>query len=450
MTPPAGKSIRSTTPDTRQFPKHRPVLVGFVAGLAVLATSGRAQAQEVFPCSPPTIVGIAWDFNAPGRACEDVQGFVYSWVIDPPYVERWGSSPEPPDYSGFCFDRAHVAVGCGKEASCSVNGETCYNWSRGNSFTHWWASGLRGLFEHKSCVHCRSYGPWPDQFPWGAAGGGASIRIRWSDPEARQNTVEVSSAAPHLPGRWGQVRDCDIVLIRVECIASGVIQTYPVFRCGFPCGDINSPGWVLQNGTWTTNVVFPTCAGSVQFEQRSLAFSDTGFDVDADGRFSQADVNMLANLLGVPLSGAQRRFDQNGNNVVDQEDLEVFRSLVQIGLGAGKFGDANGDGRLTCRDVNAAVGSWGAVAGQPNYNIALDFNLNGCLDSVDQAAFDALTLFAHADVTADGAVDFNDFNEFINWFNAAEARADWNRDGSVDFEDFLDFVNDYNTPVYCP
>ncbi len=51
-----------------------------------------------------------------------------------------------------------------------------------------------------------------------------------------------------------------------------------------------------------------------------------------------------------------------------------------------------------------------------------------------------------ADLNADGVVDFNDFLEFLNLFNAGHALADVNRDGVIDFNDFLEFLNIFNEP----
>ncbi|MBM4108263.1 MAG: hypothetical protein FJ255_05550 [Phycisphaerae bacterium] len=48
------------------------------------------------------------------------------------------------------------------------------------------------------------------------------------------------------------------------------------------------------------------------------------------------------------------------------------------------------------------------------------------------------------DWNGDGVVDFNDFLEFLNDYNAGVPRADLNQDGIVDFNDFLEFLNLYN------
>ncbi|MCC6675932.1 MAG: hypothetical protein IT436_02195 [Phycisphaerales bacterium] len=52
------------------------------------------------------------------------------------------------------------------------------------------------------------------------------------------------------------------------------------------------------------------------------------------------------------------------------------------------------------------------------------------------------------DYTGDGQVDFADYLEFLNLYNAQDPRADLNGDGLVDFLDYLQFLNYYAGP--CP
>lgn len=46
-----------------------------------------------------------------------------------------------------------------------------------------------------------------------------------------------------------------------------------------------------------------------------------------------------------------------------------------------------------------------------------------------------------ADLTVDGVVDFGDYLEFLNLFDAGDLRVDFNGDGVVDFSDYLEFLN---------
>ena len=48
------------------------------------------------------------------------------------------------------------------------------------------------------------------------------------------------------------------------------------------------------------------------------------------------------------------------------------------------------------------------------------------------------------DLNGDGFVDFSDYLEFLNLYDAQDPRADFNRDGFVDFTDYLEFLNLYD------
>ncbi|MCC6678604.1 MAG: hypothetical protein IT436_15835 [Phycisphaerales bacterium] len=49
-----------------------------------------------------------------------------------------------------------------------------------------------------------------------------------------------------------------------------------------------------------------------------------------------------------------------------------------------------------------------------------------------------------ADFNCDGLVDFSDYLEFLNLYEASDHRADLNADGMVDFADYLEFLNHYD------
>lgn len=56
------------------------------------------------------------------------------------------------------------------------------------------------------------------------------------------------------------------------------------------------------------------------------------------------------------------------------------------------------------------------------------------------------TVVCAADWNADGVVDFNDFLEYLNAYNAGDPSADLNADGVVDFNDLLEYLNLFNQP----
>lgn len=49
-----------------------------------------------------------------------------------------------------------------------------------------------------------------------------------------------------------------------------------------------------------------------------------------------------------------------------------------------------------------------------------------------------------ADLNGDGLIDFADYLEFLNLFDAMDPRADFNHDGFIDFVDYLEFLNHYD------
>lgn len=50
-----------------------------------------------------------------------------------------------------------------------------------------------------------------------------------------------------------------------------------------------------------------------------------------------------------------------------------------------------------------------------------------------------------ADLNGDGSVDFGDYTEFLNFYDAGCLRVDFTRDGLVDFTDYLFFLDHYNS-----
>lgn len=56
-----------------------------------------------------------------------------------------------------------------------------------------------------------------------------------------------------------------------------------------------------------------------------------------------------------------------------------------------------------------------------------------------------LTVLCAADLSGDGLIDFSDYLEFLNLFEASHVDADFNSDGLVDFADYLEFLNAYES-----
>jgi hypothetical protein len=382
-----------------------------------------------------TRVEIVWDFSAPGRTCVETGGFTFGAFLHP-------GCGGPPSFHDFCFHRATIAPTCLKRSDCQAGPEPCTQ--AGGAAASWQTFGLWGFLEAAAGTAWCLDGIW---YPVGAAVAKAFVYIAWEDLVPQPATVAIK--APVGDPAFLRARSCPVGMIDVVCVATGARTRYFAQLCEFPCGSIVPPGWGRTPLGWEYPLTFTGCAGQVRVEQTLLTFRDNAFDVNGDGRFNAADAAALAAMLGLPAVGALQRWDFDGDGFIGSGDVETLQGLLDAGLDAGIFGDANGDGRLTCRDIAAAQPSWGASAGQPHYNIRLDYNLDGCLNQIDLDAFNLLAFFAEADANEDGMVDLNDFLVYLNWYVAGDRRADFNDDGVVDFDDYLVFLNAFNSPVFC-
>ncbi|MCC6676610.1 MAG: EF-hand domain-containing protein [Phycisphaerales bacterium] len=72
--------------------------------------------------------------------------------------------------------------------------------------------------------------------------------------------------------------------------------------------------------------------------------------------------------------------------------------------------------------------AWGENIGWLNLDDAAHYVAQRCL----------------ADLNGDGLVDFSDYLEFLNLYDAGDPAVDFNGDGLVDFSDYLEFLNYYD------
>tara|TARA_R110002072_G_scaffold42064_20_gene118622 strand:- start:43906 stop:44442 length:537 start_codon:yes stop_codon:yes gene_type:complete len=175
----------------------------------------------------------------------------------------------------------------------------------------------------------------------------------------------------------------------------------------------------------------------------TVAFNDQQFDLSGDGRFSQADVDLLFLEVGNPATGALEGFDINGNGTIDIDDVTLLQTLIDCGLGSGIFGDTNGDGVANCCDLPDYTAALGSTIGSPAYLIELDFDLDGDIDSVDQAEMNKVCA---ADFNNDYQLDFFDVTQFLDAYNNADPAADFNGDSNFDFLDVSAFLGEFNAP----
>ncbi len=216
-----------------------------------------------------------------------------------------------------------------------------------------------------------------------------------------------------------------------------------------------------NTGAWETDFVSNVGAGEHSSSMRTWSYSDQAFDVtgylrrDNEGRFNQADVDALADLVTSDPNLAAR-WDVDGDGVATAADVALLQTLVDLHLDSGFFGDVDRDGTPDCE--RAVLLLFGHHLGEAEYRIELDWDLDGDNDDTDlQALVWTFCPPCPGDMNWDGRITFAD----IDWFVAALAgesswthwpyqwrAADCDLDGWVTFADIDPFVALIGTTCY--
>lgn len=180
--------------------------------------------------------------------------------------------------------------------------------------------------------------------------------------------------------------------------------------------------------------------GAFEFETRHRGFDDHSMDVTTylgwtidETRFNIADVEALEWIM-VNTPGDQealRRWDINGSQSIDSEDVAWLEQLVGAGYDSGFRCDLDGDRLPDCGNRELIAQMFGHVLGEPEYRVELDLGEweppphdpnypvppngpDGDNDVADLARFmTCLCPWALGDMNCDGVVGFGDINPFV-------------------------------------
>lgn len=173
-----------------------------------------------------------------------------------------------------------------------------------------------------------------------------------------------------------------------------------------------------QNGESSAIGFGTTPEGEYLVGSKIVHVDEETLDINVDGRVTWEDVIALDAIVGtidatLPVNVSKWDFDDSGE--IDNADVEAIEEVLESGLASGFLGDTNNDGVVNCDDAQAIRDAIlnsddlfdAVVIGDPLYNVRLDADLDGIVDSADEAAVRSVLL--PADLTGDWNVDFDDY-----------------------------------------
>lgn len=175
------------------------------------------------------------------------------------------------------------------------------------------------------------------------------------------------------------------------------------------------------------------------FQLEIIEFDDHTYDLSGDGRFNQADIDLMLGRIGSTDEGDIGRFDRDFDGAITPTDIDLFQDLLDAGTGSGEFGDANGDGFVTCVELDHAQSLVGTELCDAGYVIEYDDDLDGVIDAADISALAAVAR-PRADLDGSGAVDGGDNAAILAAWGTNDPAADLNGSGVVDAFDLADLL----------
>jgi hypothetical protein len=226
---------------------------------------------------------------------------------------------------------------------------------------------------------------------------------------------------------------------------------------------------------WTLSIPLSEAASSTNrissgFEVKTFAFNVEMLDYNADGRFTQADVEYLDDVVASsPSLATSEAWLKRANivpaerssvfpdtldpsDIIDAADVSFLQAIVNAGFSTPVLGDRNGDGDVNCNDwwepeswVNPTTSS-GWRLGESGFVEALDLDRDGVLTLTGPSSdrFTHYRLLNRADFNGDGVVDDPDFTTFQSFYNELAPGGDLNCDLVTDDADFSIFAAAYN------
>lgn len=197
------------------------------------------------------------------------------------------------------------------------------------------------------------------------------------------------------------------------------------------------------NGEWEASPTIDVSGpGTIVVGAGSLDGSDAGLDADGDGRFSQSDPDFLQLQIGSVDPDLVSRFDFDESGDISQADVDQLSLFVGAGIGGGLFGDANNDGIPDCQDLALLRSLLPSTSlGDADYNIRLDYDLDGEIDASDETELLSIYIRLPGDTNDDLAVDFEDTNTVLTAMGSTPGSPNWNPNADLNNDNSVSFAD---------
>ncbi|MCC6675669.1 MAG: hypothetical protein IT436_00870 [Phycisphaerales bacterium] len=280
-------------------------------------------------------------------------------------------------------------------------------------------------------------------------------RIRWADGLTAWTATRVGSVS----GNCGGAVHGNTVYVADAVVGGHSIKAFDLTTGAFKYSSPVMPGFTLQNSPMVgpDGTVYLSRTQNNPPVDNFYAFTDTGtglvekwhipagwstsseFGVGPDG-----SVYMLA-----PGNIIQRLDPDDGAVMSSSSSIAADFMTPRFAIDRdGRVFFSNGafsDGRVF--SFNADLTERWSVS-VPNINIGGPaMGRDGTLVLVGTSnirAYRTERVDCIVDLNGDGIVDFADYLEFLNLYDAQDPRVDFNQDGIVDFADYLEFLNLYD------
>ncbi|MCC6675857.1 MAG: hypothetical protein IT436_01815 [Phycisphaerales bacterium] len=204
-----------------------------------------------------------------------------------------------------------------------------------------------------------------------------------------------------------------------------------------PIRDVTILGTVEPDVLWAAQSFYTPARASLNTVTAMVGWAADGTDAVAELRMGDDPTGPVVTTFTVPaMSGITVEPAVFVPDAAVTLEPGVQYWVVMGPASAGSFGWAYAEG-----DAYTGPGWFGGYTYSSDYGVSW---ISIGIENPHQIGVDVTFITCLADLNGDGLVDFADYLEFLNLYDAGDPRVDFNQDGLVDFSDYLEFLNLYD------